>query len=174
MAYATVRYKLPAFARRRSLYGADNFVFHCAMKLRLTRFASGVRRNAVVLMLLLALVLRALVPSGAMAVASSSGPGAFEMVICSANASHKVVVADVLPQAPTQSKLPLDHLPSGHDHNLCGFAATANVALPPVGDLLPPAYVRLGLQSQLPHCDLVLIAAHVGPELGARAPPVAV
>ena len=135
-----------------------------------TTFATKDRAHAVVAaLLLIALVLRALLPSGAMVVASHSEPGTFEMTICSSSATHTVVVADPLNPEPAR-----DHVPTGHDHNLCGFAATANIALPPLGALLPPAYTQLGAPPELSVSELVVMAALVGPPLGSRAPPPAV
>jgi hypothetical protein len=139
------------------------------MEYGLTTFVLKLRRNAVMAAVVLALTFRALLPSGSMIAASQADSGTFEITICSSASPHKVIVSSLLELMPVQ-----DHAPPSHNHDLCGFAATATAALPPLGALPQPTYTRFAAVAQFSVDDLVIVAPPIGPTLGSRAPPLSI
>lgn len=148
-----------------------------ATSFKLARLRPGWSTRTLAGLLLCALVLRALVPTGFMFAPSKADPGTFTLTICSASSSYRVVVPD--PAAVTYNEAAHhstghDQTPAGIDHQLCGFAVASSSDVPPNLDAYVPAYVSLADVPAAPVRDLVTTPAQVGPQLGSRAPPVTV
>lgn len=111
-------------------------------------------------LLLVAVMVRALVPAGFMPDFQSGPDGTFKIVICTAN-GFKVISTDAGDDPSPRSD---------HGHDVCAFAATASLALlvPEVAET-PRPHVSLLVQA-IP-AEVVLPPARAGPQLGSRGPP---
>ncbi len=128
-----------------------------------TRCRDGFRRTWVARVLLLALVLRALIPAGFMPDLGAMADGSFKVVICSA-AGTKLVTLDAegnpLPDTATQ-----------HDGEACAFSGMATYALTPVVADMAVVY-DASADHAAKRPVVVLPPARAGPVLGSRAPPI--
>ncbi|MDH0736434.1 DUF2946 family protein [Achromobacter spanius] len=134
---------------------------------RLFRFRSAVRARGVLWLALLALTLRALVPTGYMPDAAALHEGRLEVTFCSA-AGELSTLDLVLDKRAPGGPTPHDAAETGAQ---CPFGLLAHVApaptptvtpiLLPIGRPAPPAATYRALPP---------LAAH-GPPLGSRAPP---
>lgn len=112
-------------------------------------------------LLLMALFLRALIPSGFMP--SFGGPdGMVSVVICSA-AGSKLVTLDA-------DGKPIPDKPAKHSTELCAFASHAAIGAPVVaGNLL--ATGDYGAAAPFIPRVVILPPTRAGPAVGSRAPP---
>lgn len=112
--------------------------------------------------LIVAFLLRAIIPVGYMPDFGAAARGVFKVVICTASGSKMV------PFDGETQKDPKGH-PDKHDQP-CAFSGLGAVAFLTLGNEapLPPDFVTPVL---IPHLAVSLPPARAGPPLGSRGPP---
>lgn len=128
----------------------------------LDRNALSTLRGWTIRLLLVAFVLRALIPIGFMADFSNAANGVVKIVICSASGSKMLTLdADGKPA-------PIENV-SQHDVP-CAFSGLATLALPTLDavQIVAPVFQNKVLA---PHLAVVLPPTRAGPVLGSRGPP---
>lgn len=119
-------------------------------------------RQWVVHVLLLALMLRVIVPAGYMPDFSAASDGMFKVVICTANGMQTVSLDEDGQPVPDQS--------TGHVDQPCAFSGLAAVALP-TAETFEPISLTFEAAVLARHSEPELPVSVRGPPLGSRAPP---
>lgn len=110
-------------------------------------------------LLLLAFVVRGLVPVGYMPDFSAGSDGIFKVVICSAMSAKTIVLDD--------SGKPLSEV---HHDQPCSFAGLAAVVVPEI-DAIQLVIPDSEGSNFSPHLAVRLPPTRAGPQLGSRGPP---
>ena len=118
-----------------------------------------------ILVLLAAILVRAVVPAGFMLEASAAARGELKLVICTGSGSK---VVDAGASGPSSEH---DQDGQGSQHEPCAFGAGATAALQPVLiDADPPEIAASSAPLRL--IAFILPPVRAGPTLGSRAPPL--
>lgn len=115
--------------------------------------------------LLVAFILRALIPAGYMPDLAAARAGTFQIVICAAGGEHLIAVDADGNEVPDHS--------AAFAGEPCAFAGLAAMALHNL-ETLPATRVEYGDTALWPQLAVTMPPARAGPQLGSRAPPTLV
>lgn len=137
-------------------------MFGAMMSIRGDDIDTGILRRWVAHLLLIAFIVRALVPAGYMPDFSAAAKGVFKVVVCSAMGAKSISFdADGKP-VPNQQ--------ADHPDQPCAFTGMASLALPS-SDATPVVMRALQRSISIPHLAVQLPPSRAGPPLGSRGPP---